>query len=236
MNIDENKMFPLHFDIRAKIILLLEMNLMLFIGSGIGFECIIIVYCSIILLFTGNVKTVVHTDIVFIIMYCIEMLVSFININSFLVSLILFIVVILRRFIPIFMIGRLIFDTKISEFVACMWKMKLPKNFIISVSVVFRFFPTVKEEWQAILSSMRMRGIGFNFWNFITHPLLTLEYLIVPLLLNAVKISEELSEAALCRGLDCENEHTCLTEVRLRALDYLICLLPLFIILYIKYF
>lgn len=215
----------LHFDIRTKIIMLIMMNVLLFMGNGILYEAVLIAFCSIILLLSGQWRTMLKFDILFSLMTGTDLLVSHISSGGFWQSLLLFIVVILRRFLPVFMTGRLIFATKVSEFITCMWKMKVPKHLIISVSVIFRFFPTVKEEWQAILSSMEMRGISFSFLHFITHPLRTIEYLLVPLLINAVKISEELAEAALCRGLDCENQHTCLTEVKIRSWDIIVCII-----------
>ena len=215
----------LHFDIRTKIIMLIMMNILLFVGNGILYEIILIAYCSIILLLSGKWHTMLKFDVLFALMVSIDLLVSHISTGSFWQSLFLFIVVIFRRFLPIFMTGKLIFATKVSEFITCMWKLKMPKHLIISISVIFRFFPTIREEWQAILASMEMRGIGFNFLHFITHPLRTIEYLLVPLLINAVKISEELAEAALCRGLDCENQHTCLTEVKMKSWDIIVCII-----------
>ena len=217
----------LHFDIRTKLFLLVMINILLFSGEGLLYESILMLGCAVLLLLSGLGAQVLKFSLLFLGMGAADILISGRNTDGFLLSLILFIVVILRRFLPLFMVGRWIFSTRVSEFIACMWKLKLPKNLIISVSVIFRFFPAVREEWQAILASMKMRGIGLSFWNFFRHPLLTTEYLFVPLLLNAVKISEELAEAALCRGLDCQNQHTSLTEVRMKIQDYLVCFLSL---------
>lgn len=214
-----------HFDVRTKLFLLLMMNILMFAGSGIAYEAVLVGFCALMLALSGRLRTALKFTVLFAAMAAVDVLVSGIE-GGFWISLLRFLVVILRRFLPIFMAGSLVFATKVSEFVACMWKLHLPKHLIISVSVVFRFFPTVKEEWQAILASMQMRGIGVSLHNLLTHPLLTVEYLLVPLLLNAVKISEELAEAALCRGLDCDNPHTSLTAVRMRAGDLAACILP----------
>lgn len=63
------------------------------------------------------------------------------------------------RLFPIFMMGYYtISSTKPNEFIAAMVKWKIPNAFIIPVSVVFRFIPTLKEENKAISNAMRMRG------------------------------------------------------------------------------
>lgn len=65
------------------------------------------------------------------------------------------------------------------------------------MSVMFRFFPTVAEEWSAIGDAMRMRGVRFGGGKVGA----ILEYRIVPMMICSVKIGEELSQAALTRGL-----------------------------------
>lgn len=45
--------------------------------------------------------------------------------------------------------------TTVSEFVASMKKLHLPEQIIIPMSVIFRFFPTVVEEYNAIGDAMK---------------------------------------------------------------------------------
>lgn len=61
--------------------------------------------------------------------------------------------------LPGFVMGYyLISTTTVSEFVAAMERMHIPQKIVIPVSVVFRFFPTVREEYAAIRDAMKMRG------------------------------------------------------------------------------
>ena len=87
--------------------------------------------------------------------------------------------------------------TTVSEFVAAMERLHLPQQITIPMSVMFRFFPTVAEEWSAIGDAMRMRGVRFGGGKVGA----ILEYRIVPMMICSVKIGEELSQAALTRGL-----------------------------------
>ena len=64
------------------------------------------------------------------------------------------------RFVPGIMMGYItVRTTTVSEFVASMKKLHLPEQIIIPMSVIFRFFPTVVEEYNAIGDAMKMRGI-----------------------------------------------------------------------------
>lgn len=87
--------------------------------------------------------------------------------------------------------------TTVSEFIAGMELLHLPRHITIPAAVMFRFFPTVMEEWHAVGDAMKMRGIhlgGQRAGAF-------LEYRLVPMMICSVKIGEELSAAALTRGL-----------------------------------
>ena len=72
---------------------------------------------------------------------------------------------ILLRFTPGIVMGYFVVTTTtVSEFVAAMERIHLPKQITIPMSVMFRFFPTVAEEWSAIGDAMRMRGVRFWRW------------------------------------------------------------------------
>ncbi|WP_313340035.1 energy-coupling factor transporter transmembrane component T [Sedimentibacter sp.] len=104
------------------------------------------------------------------------------------------------RFMPCLVMGYyVVTTTTVSEFTASMERMHVTPKIIIPLSVMFRFFPTVMEEAHAISDSMKMRGIGGS--SVIKNPIKSLEYRVVPLIACVVKIGEELSAAALTRGL-----------------------------------
>ncbi len=89
-------------------------------------------------------------------------------------------------------------------------------------SVVFRFFPTVKEEYAAIRDAMKMRGI-----TTFRSPLKMLEYRIVPLMISVAKIGEELSAAALTRGLGAPQKRTNICKIGFGPLDIFFFLLAI---------
>ncbi len=131
---------------------------------------------------------------------------------------------------PGFIVGYFtVSSTKVSEFIAVMEKMKIPKNIIIPVSVIFRFFPTIVEEYRNISYAMKMRDITFS-----KHFFKTIEYRMIPLIISVVQIGNDLSFAAMTRGMDAPYKRTNICIVKLKFLD--IMLIILMIILWIIYF
>ena len=199
------------FDLRTKFMLILVVNLFLLLSHSVIFELVLIFGCLLLITIDGQAKSAFHFLIVFLIMLGIDQLLTP-YINGFFFTLVSFITVALRKFLPCFILGKWILTkTEVSEFVAVMWKLRLPQTAIIPLSVVFRYFPTIKEEWASIRAAMKMRGIHVS-----------LEHIMVPLLMSAVNVSEELSASALCRGLDSPEPHTSLVQVRFRFSDVLV--------------
>lgn len=92
--------------------------------------------------------------------------------------------------------------TKIGEFMSAMQKMRVPDGIAISLAVVMRFFPTIKEEYASISDAMRMRGVALGGGNAAK----MIEYRMIPLLFSCVNIGDELSAAAITRGLGGKGE------------------------------
>ena len=139
----------------------------------------------------------------------------------YLISMILGLIVeLIFRFFPVFMFGYYIIkSTKPNEFISAMNLWHVPEAFIIPVSVVFRFVPTLAEENKSISNSMRMREIRLGTKKILKNPSMILEYRLVPLMMSVAKIGEELSAAALSRGLGRLKKRTCMVELRFGIWD-----------------
>lgn len=123
---------------------------------------------------------------------------------------------IMTRFAPGFMMGAfLISSTSVSDFIAAMKRMHITEKIVIPLSVIFRFFPTIGEENAAINDAMRMRGIRFGG----KHPGKMLEYRLIPLMISVVKIGDELSAAALTRGLGAPVKRTDICKIGFHIQD-----------------
>lgn len=90
----------------------------------------------------------------------------------------------------------LIVSTSVSEFVTAMDRMHVPKSISVPMSVLFRFFPTIVEEYGHVRDAMRMREVGN-----LRQPMAMLEYRMVPFMMSIVSIGNDLAASALTRGL-----------------------------------
>lgn len=134
------------------------------------------------------------------------------------------IVGILLHFSPCVVMGYFVVTTTtVSEFVAAMERLHLPRQITIPLAVMFRFFPTVMEEWSAIGDAMKMRGIQWGGGKAGA----MVEYRIVPMMLCSVKIGEELSAASLTRGLGGPVKRTNICRIGFHAQDIVLLLICL---------
>ena len=126
---------------------------------------------------------------------------------------------IITKILPTVILARYIVkSTKVSEFLTAMNKMHVSDKITIPISVIFRFFPTVVEESRAINDAMRMSGIEMGA-NKASE---AIEYRMVPLIASCSIIGEELSAAAMTRGLDVGKKRSCIWKIKFRFLDWII--------------
>lgn len=212
----------LKFDPRTKLLLLLELDVLLFLGRSLFYEAAVLLFCGIVVTIGGKPKTALKYLAVFGIMAAVQQIADT-RTEQFIFFLLYFLCVCVRKLLPCLMLGKwLIETTPVSAYTAAMWKMKLPRSMIVTSSVIFRCFPTIREEWNAIRNAMKLRGIGINLRAMLCSPLKTMEYVFVPMFISVLNISDELAAAACCRGLDDPCQHTCMEPVRFRICDYIV--------------
>ncbi len=131
---------------------------------------------------------------------------------------------IVTKILPTVILARYIVKTtKVSEFLAAMNRLHITDKLTIPVSVIFRFFPTVMEESKSINDAMRMRGIEMGAGKATE----AVEYRMVPLIASCSVIGEELSAAAMTRGLDVGKKRSCIWNIRLGVFDMIVIALCL---------
>jgi energy-coupling factor transport system permease protein len=218
----------LRIDPRTKFFLLFFVGFFAFVFPPAYMEFSVMAALTLLLSLNRQAKTAVTAFLVFCIMLAADRygtpLVSGAVRNIYLT-----VVRIARTLLPLYLVGILLVrTTTVTEFIAAFRRMRLPDAFIIPFSVMFRFMPTIHEEWTSIRCAMQFRGIGISARNIFTKPLMTLEYMLIPLLMSTATIATELAAASLARGLDSGGKHTCIVDVRFRFQDYLVILLCVF--------
>ncbi len=215
----DNRRFWL--DPRTKGLLLLIINIIVFQGSVGWNESLVFGFMAILLGLNGLFLQLLGFGAIYVVVMVVD------GVAGFFPEMLGAVWTVFSRMIHVYlpflmMVYLLISTTKISELVVALESLRMPKCVIIPITVLFRFFPTVREEWMAINKAMKLRGIGLSVRNALTKPLTMLEYIFVPLLFSLVKIGEELSAAALTRGLGSDVKRTHLVEIGFCLRDWLV--------------
>ena len=223
------------YDLRTKLILLMGANILIFLGFGLIYQSLISIFFLAIIISDGYKKSAIKYILFFVISVVLEKNLAYLNIN-FLMNLILFLLAIGRKFLPCIIVGKWILNsTSVSSAVATLQKLKLSKDSLIMISVIFRCLPTIKDEWSHINMAMKTRGINFNLINLIRKPTLIMEYFFVPLFVSVIEIGDELSQSAIIRGLDAPVNKTSRYLIKFSRSDIYILLSMIVIILIVVF-
>lgn len=161
---------------------------------------------------------------VFLAIYIVQVAVSyhllpFIT-NRFLLFIVSYLSIGLRVLMPGLSLAVYAFlTTPVHQWLAAFQYLKMPNWLFIPLAVMVRFFPTIKQDYISIRQALAIRGIGTSTWQLLKHPLQSLEYLIVPLLLDAVKVSEDLTVSALTKGIGMPIKRTSFYQISFQTQD-----------------
>jgi len=186
-------------DPRTKIICMIMLNITVFTaGHWLVMALAALISLSLLLLY-GKLKPAIILAVLYAVaLLCDTFLVD--QVPPVINVIIVMLSGVICRMLPCFIWGYILLSkTTVSEFVAAMERIHMPKQIIIPFSVMFRFFPTIKEESASIGDAMKMRSISFGKTK--GGPIALMEYRLVPLFISCVKIGDELSSSALTRGL-----------------------------------
>lgn len=126
------------------------------------------------------------------------------------------------KFTAIFMLGSfLIKTTTVTEIICALETLKIPNQITIPFAVAVRFIPSIQEDFTALKASLRVRNISISLWSFLRRPIQTVEYMLVPILMRAYKISDELAASAMIRGIDSANKKTLLYTLKFGIQDFI---------------
>lgn len=98
-------------------------------------------------------------------------------------------------------------------------QMKMPAQILIPLGVTLRFMPSFAKEFRHIRDAMAFRGISFSIASVLTRPFSVMEFILIPLLMRSLFIGEELSRAAITRGITSKRAPASFYVIRLRWSD-----------------
>ena len=188
----------MQLDPRTKILLLLVANILLFFGSSSDITYIYMAVLAMVLLLSG----------------CYKSLLAFGVIGTLFISINYWIFPIAPKMFPCLMSGALLISTtSLHDVVLAMRKCHFPQKLIITLSVTIRYFPAIFEEIKHIHNAMKLRTIPFSE---------KIECFVVPFMMAASTTVEELSAAAVTRGIENPAPKTSITQLKFHLVDYLI--------------
>ncbi|MEG0551816.1 MAG: energy-coupling factor transporter transmembrane component T [Vagococcus sp.] len=220
------------FDPRSKLAVVLCASLLLMVRANQRMEGIFVLLLLFLLVINGGWKK----GVILTSLYSFFLVVDYFffqQITGAVTAFLSFFFVANRLLLPPIMAAAFAMNqTKMSEWIAAMKKMKIPKVVIVPFSVVCRFFPVLIQDFKQIRRAMKFRGVGINSIDLVKHPLLTLEYIVVPILVSVETTSIDLSAASLVRGLGSDSVNTSVYEVTFKIQDYLLLLFLLLLIVW----
>lgn len=208
-------------DPRTKLFLLLAANLMLFFHVALSTQIIMVMLFLVPLAAAARWKMTVN----FALTYAVLTGLGFLDPDALgmpWLHVVSALAVGCTMMLPCFITGAYAFSTTSpSAFICAMRRMRAPEAVVIPCVVVIRFFPTIAEDYRQIRNAMALRGIASGGWGLVRHPAQSLEYILIPLLMNATNVAQDLSVAALTKGLGREGAHTSRTQIRMQIIDWL---------------
>lgn len=202
-------------DPRTELLLLVIANVVAFTYSAWWIEFAVIGVLSALLICCGCGKAAVK----WLLFFCGLVVVQYYVIPilpKFFVIIFSILTVYIRRLFPCLMIGVLILKTTPVRFlIIALRKWHIPQKLIIPLSITLRYFPAIREEHRHIRDAMKLRkikGVGKK-----------LECMVVPMLMSATGTADELSAAAITRGIENPVKKTCIIDLRFHVQDY-VCL------------
>jgi energy-coupling factor transporter transmembrane protein EcfT len=181
---------------------------------GIYFEWGAVFILSFIFYKTGFKKDAVKNVVTFGLLSLVPNL-TFIESWHAVVKIFLMLLLMYRIFyFPITSGKLLIKTTDVGSIISSMDKLKLPGSISIPIAVMFRFFPSFREERRNIKLAMKVRGIGFK------NPIKYIEHVTVPLLITSSNIADDISKAAETRCIANPVKKTRYIPVKIKTIDF----------------
>ena len=205
---------PLHgtalLDPRCKILLLVCIGFVsYFLAGEVVSLALMLVYGLFIALGNGG-KWAAKMIITYIVVAYLNALLRYVQVPVLSVIMSVFGVTVLKL-IPIVMMGLWILRTTyMDDLMVALQRMRLPQAVTIPLVVMFRYIPTLRIEYRQIR---------------VCHPLATIEYILIPLLMRCLKVTDELAASGTTRGLELECKRYALRPIRFAWPEIVVSLL-----------
>lgn len=209
-------------DPRCKVALLILIGCVSYFLNGEICSLVLVASFALFIAVGNGAKWAAKMLIFYIVIAYLNALLRYVSIPVLSVIMSVFGVTILKL-VPIAMMGIWILrTTHMDDLMVSLQRMRLPQAVTIPLVVMFRYIPTLRIEYRMIRNTMDIRGISDTAWKQITHPLSTIEYILIPLLMRCLKVTDELAASGTTRGLELEERRYALNPVRFSWKEYMV--------------
>lgn len=203
----------LRLDPRTHMGLLLMTTLIAFVVKPFAFEVGLVVALALLQVLCGHVKIAVGYIALFALIV-LTLDYAFAAGAAVFLTTFVYSFTLVRRAFEVFMVGTLmIADNSVHRITAALRKLHFPEAVLIPFATGLRYFPTLGQEIGYIRDAMRLRAIPVSK---------RVEAFFVPLMMSAATTADELSRAAVCRGIDNPAPRSDTEHLRLGAADWTI--------------
>ena len=210
----------------SKLLVTFSLGFAVFYKVNICFEWGIVFLLSFLFYKNGFKKEALRNILLFVVLSSIIPNLDVIrNMNAILLMIFMLFAVFRMFYLP-FSAGSFFVKTSdVGSIISSMDKIKLTHTVSIPIAVMFRFFPSFREESRNIKLAMRVRGITFK------NPISYIEYVMVPLLIISSNISDDIAKAAETKCIENPTKKTRYISVKMKTVDFVYVLLILIMII-----
>ncbi len=205
-------MKSIRLDPRTLIILLSTASVVAFLPKGLGVEIALVSACALLQVACGYPTMAIKWSVGFVVL--VVLLNAVLPVLPITVSTVFTISLTYARKIYLcLMVGALaIRSTTVHRFTTALQSWHIPQTFLIPLSITIRYFPMLKSEAGHIRDAMKLKEIP---------PSQRIECFTVPLIMSATMTADELSAAAVTRGIENPIASTSTERLRMHIDDWL---------------
>jgi len=128
-----------------------------------------------------------------------------------------------------------IFTTPLDQMLSLLKRMRAPYPLIFVLMVGIRFAPLLQREAMMTVDAQKARGLELEKWSGFKQLIKTYIPIMIPLLVNGIRKSQQLAMAIVARGFNPKSKWIPLEEKPLTFIDYLFSLAMILLLLVMIY-
>lgn len=192
--------------------LILLFSVVLTVGGEYQYWIALAFASGLLLLFSlrKTLSTILTLAIIWGILYLLKPYLGSVFVGSIYTLLLIII-----KFSPIFILGRVLSSYSSSHLIAAFRKIGIDGGIGIGITVFFRFIPEISIRMKEINDGMKIRGFKASIFK----PIKTFELYFVPLMYKCIDISDTLTCSIISKGIEYDEKKTSFHEVKITFID-----------------